>query len=172
MVVHFCQFPLTLSCNLRIHWFFSYMLLIKDRIWTIFNSFVLKIFINAFLLDHNFKDLIGERSATSRGPVPDQSATSCIKSQRGPHEVANQSPIGRQPVPDQSSTSRRTTAKPSYDSSATSSIVMNFGRGEVAEQLQCMSDRGLNMHWDVRIAFTVNMVHMYPLLHEVTYTHV
>ena len=64
---------------------------------------------------------------------------SCIKSQRGPHEVADQSPISRRPVPDQSPTSRRPTAKPSCDSSA---IVMNFGRGEVAERLQCMSDLG------------------------------
>ena len=47
------------------------------------------------------RQLIGNRSATSRGPVPDRSATSCIKSQRGPNEVANQSPISRQPVADQ-----------------------------------------------------------------------
>ena len=87
--------------------------------------------------------LIGDWSAISRGPVPDRSATSCIKSQRGPHEVADQSPISRRPVPDQSPTSRRPTAKPSCDSSATSAIVMNFGRGEVAERLQCMSDLGL-----------------------------
>ena len=86
--------------------------------------------------------LIGDWSAISRGPVPDRSATSCIKSQRGPHEVADQSPISRRPVPDQSPTSRRPTAKPSCDSSATSAIVMNFGRGEVAERLQCMSDLG------------------------------
>ena len=87
--------------------------------------------------------LIGERSATSLGPVPDRSATSCIKSQRGPYEVADQSPISRQPVPDQSPTSRRPTAKPSFDSSATSAIVLNFGRGEVAERLRRMSDWGL-----------------------------
>ena len=86
--------------------------------------------------------LIGDWSAISRGPVPDRSATSCIKSQRGPNEVADQSPISRRPVPDQSPTSRRPTAKPSCDSSATSAIVMNFGRGEVAERLQCMSDLG------------------------------
>ena len=86
--------------------------------------------------------LIGDWSAISRGPVPDRSATSCIKSQRGPHEVADQSPISRRPVPDQSPTSRRPTAKPSCDSSATSAIVMNFGRGEVAERLQRMSDLG------------------------------
>ena len=65
-----------------------------------------------------------------------------LKSQRGPHEVADQLPISRQPVPDQSPTSRRPTAKPSCDSYATSAIVMNFGRGEVAERLQCMSDWG------------------------------
>ena len=89
--------------------------------------------------------LIGDWSAISRGPVPDRSATSCIKSQRDPHEVADQSPISRRPVPDQSPTSRRPTAKPSCDSSATSAIVMNFGRGEVAERLQCMSDLGLRL---------------------------
>ena len=54
------------------------------------------------------------------------------------HMVVN----GQQPVPDQSPTSRRPTAKPSCDSSATSANVMNFGRGEVAERLQCMSDWG------------------------------
>ena len=54
--------------------------------------------------------LIGDWSAISRGPVPDRSATSCIKSQRGPHEVADQSPISRRPVPDQSPTSRRRVA--------------------------------------------------------------
>ena len=54
--------------------------------------------------------LIGDWSATSRGPVPDRSATSCIKSQRGPHEVADQSPISRQLVSDQSPTSRRRVA--------------------------------------------------------------
>ena len=86
---------------------------------------------------------IGDWSATSRGPVSDRSATSCIKSQRGPHEVADQSPISRQPVPDKSPTSRRPTAKPSCDCSATSAIVLNFGRGEVVERLQCMSDLGL-----------------------------
>ena len=86
--------------------------------------------------------LIGDWSAIGRGPVPDRSATCCIKSQRGPHVVADQSPISRQPVPDQSPTSRRSTAKSSCDSSATSAIVMNFGRGEVAERLQCMFDWG------------------------------
>ena len=89
---------------------------------------------------------IGDWSATSRGPVPDRSATSCIKSQRGPHEVADQSPISRQPVPDWSPTSRRPTAKPSCDFSATSAIVLNFGRGEVAERLQCMSDLGFKLN--------------------------
>ena len=88
---------------------------------------------------------IGDWSATSRGPVPDRSATSCIKSQRGPHEVADQSLISRQPVPDKSPTSRRPTAKPSCDSSATSAIILNFGRGEVAERLQCMSDLGFRL---------------------------
>ena len=83
---------------------------------------------------------IGDWLATSRGLVPDRSQTSCIKSQRGPLEVANKSPISREPVPDQSPTSRRPTAKPSCDSSATSATVMNFGSGEVAERLQCMSD--------------------------------
>ena len=82
--------------------------------------------------------LIGDWSAISRGPVHDRSATSCIKSQRGPHEVAD----SRRSVGDQSPISRRPTAKPSCDSSATSAIVMNFGRGEVAERLQCMSDLG------------------------------
>ena len=72
---------------------------------------------------------IGDWSTTSRGPVPDRSAISCIKSQRGTHEVADQSPISR----NQSPISRRPTAKPSCDSSATSAIVLNFGRGEVAE---------------------------------------
>ena len=150
MVVNFCQFPLTLSCsNLCIHLFFN----TKDRIWTIFNSSVLKDSINVFLLYHTFKftwsatdrRLVGDWSAISRGPVFNLSATSCIKSQRGPHEVADQSRISRQLVPDQSPTSRRPTAKPSCDSSATSAtsaIVINFGRGEVAERLQCMSDRG------------------------------
>ena len=84
--------------------------------------------------------LIGDWSAISRGPVPDRSATSCIKSQRGPHEVADQSATSPRSVADQSPTSRRPTVKPSCDSSATSAIVMNFGRGEVAERLQCMSD--------------------------------
>ena len=87
--------------------------------------------------------LIGDWSAISRGPVPDQSATSCIKSQRGPHEVADQSATSPRSVADQSPTNRRPNAKPSCDSSATSAIVMNFGRGEVAERLQCMSDLGL-----------------------------
>ena len=64
--------------------------------WTIFNLSVLKDIINGFLLYISFKLTW---SATSRGPVPDRSATSCIKSQRGPHEVADQSPISRQPVP-------------------------------------------------------------------------
>ena len=76
-------------------------------------------------------------SLLGRRLVGDRSATSCIKSQRGPHEVA-----------DQSATSRRPTAKPSCDSSATSAtsaIVMNFGRGEVAERLQCMSDWGFTL---------------------------
>ena len=50
------------------------------------------------------------------------------------------SPISRQPVPDQSPTSRLPTVKPGCDSSATSAIVMNIGRGEVAERLQYMSD--------------------------------
>ena len=71
--------------------------------WTIFNSSVLKDNINVFLLYHSFKLTW---SATSRGPVPDRSATSCIKSQRGPHEVADQSPISRQPVADKSATGR------------------------------------------------------------------
>ena len=39
-----------------------------------------------------------------------------------------------------SATSRQPTAKPSCDSSATSAIVLNFGRGELAERLQCMSN--------------------------------
>ena len=69
--------------------------------WTIFNSSVLKDIINVFLFYYSFKLTW---SATDRrlvgGLVPDRSATSCIKSQRGPHEVADQSPISRQPVPD------------------------------------------------------------------------
>ena len=89
--------------------------------------------------------LIGDWSAISRGPVPDRSATSFIKSQRGPHEVADQSATSPRSVADQSPTSRRPTAKPCCDSSATSAIVMNFGRGEVAERLQCMSDLGLRV---------------------------
>ena len=97
---------------------------------------------------------IGDWSAISRGPVPDRSPTSCIKSQRGPHEVADQSPISRQPVPDQSPTSRRPSEKPSCDSSATSAIVMDFGRGEVAERLQCMSDWGLRYRSDETVTFS------------------
>ena len=94
---------------------------------------------------------IGDWSATSRGPVPDRSATSL-------HQVAKRSPRGRRPVADQSATSprlvvdqsptsRRPTAKPCCDSSATSAIVLNFGRGEVAERLQCMSGLGLTERW-------------------------
>ena len=65
----------------------------------------------------------------SRQPVGDQL-----------HQVAKRSPRGRR-VGNQSPISRRPAAKPSCDSSA---IVMKFGRGEVAERLQCtsMSDRG------------------------------
>ena len=86
----------------------------------IFNSSVLKhiIKLNVFLLYHSFK-------LTWSGST-DRSATSCIKSQRGHRSVSNQSPISRRP-----------TAKPSCDSSA---IGLNFGRGEVTERLQCMSD--------------------------------
>ena len=53
---------------------------------------------------------IGDWSATSRGPVPDRSAISCIKSQRGPHEVADQSPTSRRSVGNQSPISRRPVA--------------------------------------------------------------
>ena len=58
-------------------------------------------------------------------------------------EVPTRSPTSRRSVGNQSPISRRPTAKPSCDSSATSAIVMNFGRGEVAERLQCtrMCDR-------------------------------
>ena len=63
------------------------------------------------------------------------------------HQVAKRSPRGRRPVADQSATSPRSVTdqlqKPSCDSSVTSAIVLNFGRGEVAERLQCMSDWGL-----------------------------
>ena len=62
---------------------------------------------------------IGDCAAISRGPVPDRSATSCIKSQRGPHEVADKSPISRQPVPDQSPTSRRRVAEQLQNLAAT-----------------------------------------------------
>ena len=78
----------------------------------------------------------------SRRLIGDWLATSCIKSQRGPHDVADQSATSPRSVADHSPTSRRTTAIPSRNSSATSAIVMNFGRGEIAEQLHYMSDRG------------------------------
>ena len=74
--------------------------------------------------------LVGDRSPTGRRPVASSRK-----------EVPMRSPISRQPVPDQSPTSGRPTAKPSCDSFA---IVMKFGRGEVAERLQCMSDWGFN----------------------------
>ena len=44
---------------------------------------------------------IGNWSEISRGLVPDRSATSCIKSQRGPHEVADQSATSPRSVADQ-----------------------------------------------------------------------
>ena len=103
---------------------------IRNIILTVFNSSVLKDIINVFLLYQTFKLT--------------WSATSCIKSQKGSLEVADQSPISRQPVPDQSPTSRRPIAIPSCDSSATSAIGMNFGVGEVADRLQCKSDWGLD----------------------------
>ena len=96
--------------------------------WTIFNSSALKDIINVFLLYHSFKLTW---SATSRGLVGDQL-----------HQVAKRSPRDRRPVGNQSPISRRPTAKPSCDSSA---LALNFGRGEVAERLQCMSDWGLRV---------------------------
>ena len=90
------------------------------------------IFITLFTWSATDRRLVGDRSPTGR-----QLVASSRK------EVPTRSPISRRPVPDQSPTSRRPTAKPSCDSSATSAIVMNFGRGEVAERLQCMSDLGL-----------------------------
>ena len=84
--------------------------------------------------------LIGDWSATSRRPVP--TGRRPVAPSR--KEVPTRSPISRQPVSDQSPTGRRPTAKPSRDSSATSAIVLNFGRGEVAERLQCMSDWGFS----------------------------
>ena len=50
---------------------------------------------------------IGDWSAISRGPVPDWSATSCIKSQRGPHEIAYQSATSPRLVADRSPTPLR-----------------------------------------------------------------
>ena len=108
--------------------------------WTIFNSYVLKDIINIFLFYHSFKltwsatdrRLVGDRSPTGRRPVASSRKEVPTRSQTSRRSVGNQSP-----------TSRRPTAKPSSDSSATSGIVLNFGRGEVAERLQCMSDWGL-----------------------------
>ena len=70
--------------------------------------------------------LVGDRSPTGRRPVASSRK-----------EVPTRSPTSRRSVGNQSPISRRPTAKPSCDSSATSAIVMNFGRGEVAERLQC-----------------------------------
>ena len=79
---------------------------------------------------------IGDWSAISRGPVGDQLHQVAKTSPRGRRSVGNQSPI----IGDRTTTSWRPTAKPSCDSSATSAIVMNFGRGEVAERLQYICD--------------------------------
>ena len=87
IVVNFCQFSLTLSRNLCIHLFFKTCNLIKDRIWTIFKSSVLKDSIYVFLLYHTFKFTW---SATGPWPVGDQL-----------HQVAKRSQRGRQPVTDQ-----------------------------------------------------------------------
>ena len=88
--------------------------------------------------------LVGDQSPTGRRPVASSRKDIPMRSPTSRRSVGNQSPISRRPVADQSPTSRRPTAKPSCDSSATSAIVLNFGRGEVAERLQCMSDLGLS----------------------------
>ena len=84
----------------------------KNRKWTIFNSSVLKI-LSMFFFFITFFILLGRRpigywSLICRGSVPDRSATSCIKSQWGPHEVDDQSLISRQPFSDQSPTNCET----------------------------------------------------------------
>ena len=112
--------------------------------------------------------LVGDRSPTGRRPVASSRKEVPTRLPTSRRPVGNQSPISRRPVADrsatsprsvadQSPTSRRLTAKPSCDSSATSAtsaIVLNFGRGEVAERLQCMSDRGLMGR---RRAFTIKI---------------
>ena len=107
--------------------------------WTIFNLSVLKDIINVFLLYISFKLTW---SAIDRRLVGDQLHQVAKRSPRGRRPVADQSATSPRLVADQSPTSRRPTAKPSCDSSATSAIVLNFGRGEVAERLQCMSVLG------------------------------
>ena len=88
---YFCQFPLTLSCSLCIHFIYFkdniHVSIVKYSIWTISNSSVFKDIINVFLLYNNFKLT--------------WLATGCFKSQKGPREAAGQSPTSRQPVPDQ-----------------------------------------------------------------------
>ena len=83
---------------------------------------------------------VAEKSATSREPRCDQIS----RSQVFEHAQKPGCDWFGRPVGNQSPTSRRPTAKPSCDSSATSAIVMNFGRGEVAERLQYMSDWGFS----------------------------
>ena len=111
--------------------------------WTIFNLSVLKDIINVFLFYISFKLTW---SATGRRLVGDQSPTGRRPVASSRKEVPTRSPTSRRSVGNQSPISRRPTAKPSCDSSATSAIVLNFGRGEVAERLQCMSDLGLKQH--------------------------
>ena len=90
--------------------------------------------------------LVSDKSRTGPRPVGDQLHQVAKRSPRGRRPVADQSATSPRSVADQSPTSRRPTAKPSCDSSATSAIDMNFGRGEVAERLQCMSDWGLSCY--------------------------
>ena len=104
MIVNFCQFLLTISCNLCI--FFSIHVI--NEIWAIFNASVLKDIINVFPLYHTFnlnwsatgRRLVGDRSLTCRRPIASSRK-----------EVPTKPPINRQPVPDQSQTSRRPNAK-------------------------------------------------------------
>ena len=103
-----------------------------------------------FLLYHNFKLTW---SATDRRLVDDYSGTV-----RWPVASSRKEVPTRLPVPDQSSTSLRPTAKPSSDSSATSAIVMNFGRGEVAKRLQYMCDRGFTLCRSNALSFVVYCV--------------
>ena len=139
--------------------------------WTISNSSVLKYIINVFLFYHSFKltwsatdrRLVGDRSPTGRRPVATSRKEVPTRSPTSRRSVGNLFPISRRPVADQSPTSRRPTAKPSCDSSATSAIVLNFGRGEVAERLQCMSDLGFT-YYNFCFARLSNFTHLYSCI--------